>query len=123
MISKIKQALSSFRDEHARKKAVKQQAKIEKEAEILRKEQEQIEKAQKELETEKAELLQMSDKELMVELIFAVRGFYAKFQELKLSQKVVEDTLEDVEIRLSELETDVSDLQEKVNFANENSSI
>ena len=111
----MKQGFSSLKVDHSKKKIIKHQVKLKKEAENLRHEQARIEAKEKALETEKAKLLQMDNKELMVELIFAIRGFYAEFLELKTLHNEMAETLEDVENRLRDLEIDVDDLEATVN--------
>lgn len=123
MIGKVKQGLSSFKDEYERKKQIKEQIKLAEEEEELRQKQEQNAKEQRILEAERTKLLQMNEKELAAELIFAVRGFYAEFQALKESQIEIEEALKNVKARLSALEMHVDDLQIKIDSVNINSEI
>ena len=121
MLDSIKQHILLRIDEHEKNKAAMRKVQLEKEAEELRKEQERIELQQKALEEEKAKLRQLTDKELMVELIFAIRGFYAEFQELTKYQKEIKETMADVDSRLEDMEYNISNLRSDIDsIKNEN---
>ena len=59
------------------------------------------------IELEKARLLEMSSQELIVEMIFALRGFTQRVSEL-------EKNYEELEQKIEDLASDVSDLESKL---------
>lgn len=87
---------------------------LEKEAEELRVRQERLEQERMALEMEKNRLLQLDDKALMVELIFAVRGFHEELSAIKERQGELESDLADLDERLDSLADDVDALESKV---------
>ena len=70
------------------------------------------------IEDEKQRLLGLDDKALMVELVFAVRGFYSDFQELNKQYSDLHEMVEDFGGRISSIESDI----ERLKFAQNDSN-
>lgn len=119
MIDKIKRKISAAKKSYDKSIAIKKKENLEKEAEKLRQEEKNIEDQKRYLETEKEKLLEMSSRELMVELITAIRGFYTRFHELEKTQEELKEKLENVEIELTTLEAYVSDLENDIGSTND----
>lgn len=114
MLEKAKQKFDSMKEERTKKKAEKERMRLEAEAEELRIMQERLAQEREVLETEKNRLLQLDDKALMVELIFAVRGFHEEFTTIKGRQNELENDLADMNSRLDLLADDIESLESKV---------
>ena len=56
-------------------------------------------------------LCNLNDKELLVELIFAVRGFYKQLIETEDSLQDIADKIDEFEERISHLESDDSECE------------
>ena len=83
-------------------------------------EQEQMESEQKEKELaifqeEYNRLAALDDKHLMVEMIFALRGFYSEVEALKNQQKEMAQKMVDIEADMGRLKIDMDVLKEKKN--------
>ena len=112
MLNKAKRAVDSLKEDMHRKKLEKAYSKKERELEEERLEAERIAREQEELLEEKERLCSLSEKELMVELIYAVRGFYNEFIEIK------ERNIELAE-SISDLEDDIEYLRSELNSSND----
>lgn len=106
--------LKKFQEENAIRKNEKKRKKLEEEAnqDILK--QQMIEKKKEKIQLEKDRLLSLNDKELMVESIFAIRGFYNKVSKIESQQEEIIDRIKQIEADLASLESDVSNLDYKV---------
>ena len=75
-------------------------------------EQKKIEKEKRKIEEEKNRLIQMDNKELFVEAIFALRGLYNKIEKIEIQQKELASKINSLEINISCLESDINNLKE-----------
>ena len=103
--------LKNIKESHSKRKLEKNIKDTENTAELLKAEQEQIAAERAAIEAEKSRLLSLDEKELMVELIYAVRGFYAQVENLEYGQMQIEKSLSDVNGRLSSLESELNNLK------------
>lgn len=116
MIDKVKKGFNNIKEEHSKKKAEKIKIKLEKEAAEIKAEQERLTAEKEALEQEKRRLLELSDKDLMVELIIAVRGFYTKVSDIEQAQEQMGTTLFEIDDRLNSLACDVDVLENKLYY-------
>lgn len=90
----------------------------EREVEETRKAQQKVMTEIQSIEDEKQRLLGLDDKALMVELVFAVRGFYSDFQELNKQCSDLHEMVEDFGGRITSIESDI----ERLKFAQNDSN-
>lgn len=118
-IEKIKKYTGNFKDEFSlaikQKKLEKKVAKEKQLQEEIEAEMTKSEAEKAKIEAEKERLKQLNDKELMVELIFAVRGFYSQFTSLESKCEDLAAKLSDCEDAIQSLEDDIEDLQSRTN--------
>ena len=107
MFEKTKEKIRLAKEERIRR--AEERARIERERieEAARKERERI-------QAEKDQLMSLSEKELMVEAIMALRGYNTRI--LNIEQKYIdlEDRVDSLEWDVSSLESDISSLESKV---------
>ena len=90
----------------------------ERKVEEARKAQQKLMTEIQSIEDEKQRLLGLDDKALMVELVFAVRGFYSDFQELNKQCSDLHEMVEDFGGRITSIESDI----ERLKFAQTDSN-
>ena len=103
MLGKIKENAAKVKEERQKTKARKEQERLEYEARKTKREQERLAKEEAKLKAEKVRLLELSDKEIMVELVFAIRGFQERLSDVETVQV-------DLESKLEQIENDILDL-------------
>ena len=106
----IKEKINQATDKLKVKKAEREHRLLQQKAEVERREAAHLAAEKAAIEAEKCRLLDLDEKELMVELIFAVRGFYARIIELKDRIADIDNEIDSLESRISELEDDIGDL-------------
>jgi hypothetical protein len=107
MLNKLKQTAVKVAEDVNRRKAEKKKNRLEKQVIEARREKERIEKEKAELEAERQRLLTLSDKEIMIEMIFAVRGFYEKLSALEREQCSIRELIDCLDERISDIEIDI----------------
>ena len=108
MIKKIKAQVAIKSEIRKKEKLEKAVAKV--------KRQQQIEEKEKiKLQLEKERLLSLDNKELLVELIFAVRGFYNQVEQIEKKQSELADKIVGIESYLADLELDICNLESEIN--------
>ena len=107
--------IKKIRAQVVRKSEIRKKARLEKAvAEANR--QHQIEEKEKfRLCMEKERLLSLDNKELLVELIFAVRGFYNQVDQIEKKQSELEDKIIGIESYIADLELDICNLESEIN--------
>ena len=108
---KLKDRFAQYGESAKLKKLEVEKHRTERKAEKARKEQEQVIAEKQAIEDEKNRLLALDDKTLMVELIFAVRGFYSKYQELDMRCSELHDLVDELEDRIISVESDIGSLK------------
>ena len=76
---------------------------------------EQNEKAQEILRAEHERLSALDEKELMVEMVFAIRGFYSEMESLKANRAELAKRMESLENDLGRIQKDIDLMKEKNN--------
>ena len=76
---------------------------------------EQNEKAQEILRAEHERLSALDEKELMVEMVFAIRGFYSEMESLKANRQELAKRMESLENDLGRIQKDIDLMKEKNN--------
>ena len=113
MLEKAKQAVDDLKNDMEQKKLKKTYNRKMRELEENRLEEERIRDEQEEIQKEYDRLTSLSDKQLMVELIFAMRGFYSQVEELYSENCMISDKIE-------ELESDIHCLKAQMHTNNSN---
>ena len=85
-----------------KEKRLLRKLKIKEEKAIM--EEEVVAEKMAKIKTERETLLSMEDKELKVEIIMAIRGFYSELENLKLRQK-------ELDYELAEIKRDIAHLE------------
>ena len=104
IIANLKDSVAQYSENAKLKKQEKEKNRTERKAEETRKEQEQVMVEKRAVEEEKTRLLGLDDKALMVELVFAVRGFYSNYQKLDKRCSELHDWVDELEDRISSIE-------------------
>lgn len=107
----IRDKFNQAAEKHKLKKAEKEQERLRRRAEEERKEKEQLAAQKAAIEAEKQRLLALDDKEIMVELVFAVRGFYKKMTDLEDCIDEINNDIQSIEGRISYLEYEIENLK------------
>lgn len=111
MLEKLKENAAKAKEDRRRRKAEKEKVRLQQEIESARREEKRLAEEKAVIEAEKARLLTLSDKEIMVEMIFAIRGFYSRFLELEEEQSFITKRIDDMEDRISDVESDIENLR------------
>ena len=90
----------------------------ERKVEEARKAQQKVMTEKQDIENEKQRLLGLDDKALIVELVFAVRGFYSNYQELDKQCSDLHEMVEELEDRIISIESDIENLKLAQNDSN-----
>lgn len=100
-----------IKEENAKRKSEKKKRILEESAKAALSQQKIIEEEKVKIQAEKSRLLSLNDKELMVELIFAIRGLYNKVTEIETQQGEIVRRIEGIESDIASLASDVSNLE------------
>ena len=111
MIQKAKQAVGDIKENIHKKKIQRTYSKKQKQLEEQLKEDERIKQEQQKLKAEYDRLSALDEKQMMVELIFAVRGFYSEMESLKIEYQ-------ELTSRINGLESDIESLRYEIQAAN-----
>lgn len=109
--------LEKFREQRTIKKSEKEKIQLEKQAEEAKRKEEMLAAEKARFEEEKQRLLNLSDKELQVEMIFAIRGFYNKVSELEEIQADLVEQIEILERSISEIDMRISTLESNARYS------
>lgn len=109
--------LEKFREQRTIKKSEKEKIQLEKQAEEAKRKEEMLAAEKARFEEEKQRLLNLSDKELQVEMIFAIRGFYNKVSELEEIQADLVEQIEILESSISEMDMRISTLESNARYS------
>jgi len=104
MFGKIKNTLASIKEENQRKREEQEHIARERAEEEARLKRERI-------QAEKDALMALSEKELMVEAIMALRGYNTRIKLIEGKQDILDDRVSSIESSVSLLRTDVIGLQ------------
>lgn len=110
MLNNIKKKVSDTKENHRLRKIERER--IAKE-EMVKKETAAAEKLRKESQAileERERLIDLDNKELMVEAVLAIRGFYSRYLE-------IQDELEFVQNRITEIERDIESLRDEIRYS------
>ena len=107
MFEKVKGKLSDIKEEFQRQSEGRARIAKEKAEEEARKERERI-------QVEKAALMTLSEKELMVEAILALRGYNTRLSNMEEHQDELADRVDFLESRMGSLDSSVSDMSNAV---------
>lgn len=110
----IKDKYLKYKEDKHLKKLQKQKEIMEKEREHILEEEKQIEIEKRKLAKEKEQLLSLDEKELFVELIFAVRGFYAEYSKLVDNQKIMREKIDELEITICDIYSEIAEVRNNV---------
>ena len=102
---KMKDLAGKAVDDYKRMSTERRIKKLEEQLRQDKEEQEKLTSDRKAIEDERARLVEMSEKELMVEVILAIRGLYHEFAALK-------DKQTDLTKEITALEEDLSSMQQ-----------
>jgi chromosome segregation ATPase len=116
MIEKVKNKLNEVTEEHKKWKEERTRIAMEKAEAEVRKERERI-------QAEKDALMALSEKELLVEVIMALRGYNTRLDNIEARQNDLNDRVESLEFRANSLESDLSDSSSIVNELKINQSL
>ncbi len=113
MFDKVQESLKRSKDERQKKRLEKERVRLEKAAAEAVREKERLRRRRKRIQAEKDRLLSLDDKELMVELILAVRGLYSQ---IGVSESESAGVLRryDIESNISSIRSDISDLESRL---------
>ena len=113
MFDKAKSMISEIREDNRRKKEERARLEQEQAEEAVRLAKERAEEAarieRERIQAEKEALMQLSDKELLVEMIMAIRGYNTRIDELG-------EQIDNIGSALSSLESDVECLSSDVSY-------
>ena len=70
---------------------------------------------QEKIQNERNRLLGLNEKEILVEAIFAIRGFYSDFEKLKIKQVEMQTDIDNIYDSLSDLRNQINNLELSVN--------
>ena len=125
MFEKVKKNMDTIKNEAQKKSLNKKQKKLEKAAAKERQRQEELkveimklEAEKAKIEAEKERLKQLGEKDLMVELIFAIRGVYSQFASLVNKCEELAIKVGDCEATIRSLEYDINSLQIQISDSN-----
>lgn len=107
--------IKKIRAQVVRKSEIRKKAKLEKAVAEAKRQQQIEEKEKVRLRMEKERLLSLDNKELLVELIFAVRGFYNQVDQIEKKQSELEDKIIGIESYIADLELDICNLESEIN--------
>ena len=119
MLEKAKNLVNDMKDTAERKKEEKAQIKKEQQAEAERLEQERKEaiarleaerlaEEEAKIQAEKEALMGLSEKELLVEAIMALRGLYSRIEEIEEAYDDLEDTVGSLKRELKAAKTEAT---------------
>lgn len=103
MLNKAKAKIDNARKERQLRKEERARLEREQEEERVRLERERIQR-------EKDTLMSLSDKELMVEAIMAIRGFNAHIENLEKQQEELIDQVEEIGYKIDSINSQVDSL-------------
>jgi regulator of protease activity HflC (stomatin/prohibitin superfamily) len=122
MFEKVKGKIGEMADENRRRREERAriaQEKAEEEARIAKEKAEEAARIERErIQAEKDALMALSEKELMVESIMALRGYNTRISSIDEKQEVMNSRLDSLESDVSYLESDVSSLKTTVSDLN-----
>ena len=107
MLEKTKNAVGDIKRNVHQKQLDRKRQRAEKELEEQKAEQARIEKEQEKINKEKERLCAMNTNELLAEAILALRGFYARFEELEASYSSISDRIDDLESEIDNLRSEI----------------
>ena len=107
----IRDKINQAAEKRKLKKVEEEQERLRWQAEEERKRKEQLAAEKAAIAAEKLRLLALDDKEIMVELVFAIRGFYKKMTDLEDCIDVINNDIQSIEGRISDLEYEMENLK------------
>ncbi len=132
MFDKIQRGIQKGKEEHALKRKAKEDERIRSEAEYLhrknaalleqikqdsaeaQRQKQLVQNRQRDLADERIQMLSMDNKQLMVELILAIRGFSSEMGELEEQQIRLEQHIEDLEQQQNSLRDEIACLDGRI---------
>lgn len=120
MLERIKQGANRVIDQGRKMKIEKEKRRAETLIKQSEEEQKRLQIEKENLQVEKERLLHLTDQELKVEMIFAVRGFYQRLESIDSVQRELIEEIKTLTDKVSCLENDLLILQNRINNENEN---
>ncbi len=111
MLEKAKHAVDGLKDEIQKKKLERELAQKQKEQEENRKKETMAKQEREKLKEEYDRLSGLEDRQLMVELIFAVRGFYTENENLKRQCQELGEQMKNLEQEIYELNLELNSMR------------
>ena len=117
MLEKAKSIVNDIKTDAERKKEEKEQLKKQQQEQAKKQERERIEwearreaerlaREEAEIQAEKDRLMNLSEKELIVEAVMALRGLYSRIEELEKAYEDLDDTVSFLKKELKSVKTD-----------------
>ena len=117
MFGKIQESLKKGKDERHKKRLEKKRIRLEQVAADAAREKDRLQQEAQKIQAEKDRLLSLDDKGLMVELVLAMRGLYSQIEEIQIRQDTLTTKMKDIELDISSIREDISDLESRMNTA------
>lgn len=109
----IIKAFKRIKDDIDRVRIQKEYVRRRTELEEERRKAERMKAEEEALNAEYDRLLDLDDKQLMTELIFAVRGFYSEMESIKVNSIRLSERLDELEDEVGRLESELSSFSEE----------
>ena len=114
IFERIREGIERRRDEAALRRVQKEEAEARLEQERLEAERRRLEEEQAEIEAERERLMGLSDREIMVEMVFAMRGLHARVSDIEDRQDEIGHAVSELEDRIDSLADDISSLESRI---------
>lgn len=126
IIGRVKDHAEKVADERRERRRLKELQLQEEKLRKIKEEEEKAATAAQQIQQEKERLLQLNKEEMLVEAIFAIRGFYNEFLTLKEEQRALAERVEELESDVEALsysnydEDDIKELRSEIDQLKEN---
>jgi hypothetical protein len=111
LFEKLKSYIAEMREEEQKRKEEQERLEKERRAKAAAEEAARIAAEQAKIQAEYDRLMSMTEKELLVEAVLALRGIYSQMEELSDAQERLDSELSSMAEDIERLENEVEELQ------------